>query len=276
MIIDCITFFNEIDMLKLRMAILAPYVDKFVIIEADHTHSGHPKPAVFEIWRHRFNGYEDKIIYKFIHLEPHNEKDDIEYTEYSPDSMSWQRENAQRNAFLTVLKDFPEDAFILIGDLDEVPNPEAIEQAVDLLKRNHDPWFVLAMLFFYYHFGNRNVTNGPLWYGTVITKNIWNGGLTPQYLRNHRGAMRHIVNGGWHWSYFGDKTAISQKLKAFAHTEYSKPEYTSEQVIEEKLLKGQGVCDPNASFTEYPLNNYPPDILRMILHYSTVNLTITV
>ena len=34
MIYDCIPFFNELDILKLRMQILAPYVDRFVLEEA--------------------------------------------------------------------------------------------------------------------------------------------------------------------------------------------------------------------------------------------------
>lgn len=47
MIYDCIPFFNELDILKLRMHIMAPYVDKFVIEESTVTFSGEPKPMVF-------------------------------------------------------------------------------------------------------------------------------------------------------------------------------------------------------------------------------------
>lgn len=37
MIYDCFTFFNEIELLKIRMNILNDVVDKFVIVEADKT-----------------------------------------------------------------------------------------------------------------------------------------------------------------------------------------------------------------------------------------------
>ena len=47
MIYDCIPFFNELDILKLRMHIMAPYVDKFVIEESTVTFSGEPKPMTF-------------------------------------------------------------------------------------------------------------------------------------------------------------------------------------------------------------------------------------
>ena len=48
MIYDCIPFFNELDILKLRLHILDPIVDKFVIEEATATFSGEPKELCFE------------------------------------------------------------------------------------------------------------------------------------------------------------------------------------------------------------------------------------
>ena len=43
MIYDCFPFFNELDILKLRMEIMDPFVDKFVIEEAAYTFSSEPK-----------------------------------------------------------------------------------------------------------------------------------------------------------------------------------------------------------------------------------------
>ena len=44
MIVDCIVFFNEFDLLEARLHELEPVVDRFVICEATKTFSGHPKP----------------------------------------------------------------------------------------------------------------------------------------------------------------------------------------------------------------------------------------
>ena len=63
MIYDCIPFFNELDILRLRMRILAPYVDKFVLEEATVTFSGEPKEMVFDTHRDMFAEFADKIIY---------------------------------------------------------------------------------------------------------------------------------------------------------------------------------------------------------------------
>jgi hypothetical protein len=39
MIYDCFTFFNELELLELRLHELAGVVDKFVLVEATQTHS---------------------------------------------------------------------------------------------------------------------------------------------------------------------------------------------------------------------------------------------
>ena len=43
-IYDCFTFYNEFDLLELRLTELYNYVDYFVIVEADTTFTNRPKP----------------------------------------------------------------------------------------------------------------------------------------------------------------------------------------------------------------------------------------
>jgi len=56
-------FYNEIEILDIRLNELNPYVDYFVIVEAQETHSGLRKELVFEKNKHLFDRYTDKIIY---------------------------------------------------------------------------------------------------------------------------------------------------------------------------------------------------------------------
>ena len=44
MIYDCFCFFNELDLLEIRLNELNPVVDKFVLVEATMTHNGDKKP----------------------------------------------------------------------------------------------------------------------------------------------------------------------------------------------------------------------------------------
>ena len=61
-IFDVFTFYNELDLLELRMNILGDSVDYFVINEANITFTGKPKPLYFAENRKRFKKWEDKII----------------------------------------------------------------------------------------------------------------------------------------------------------------------------------------------------------------------
>ena len=64
MIIDAFTFFNEKELVELRVKYLNDIVDHFLIIEADVTHTGIKKPWNFpEILKNKLNKYSKKIQY---------------------------------------------------------------------------------------------------------------------------------------------------------------------------------------------------------------------
>ncbi len=44
---DCFTFYNEFELLELRLRALWDVVDYFVLVEADRTHTNKPKPFYF-------------------------------------------------------------------------------------------------------------------------------------------------------------------------------------------------------------------------------------
>ena len=63
MVYDCFIFFNEIDLLEIRLNELNNVVDKFVIIEANKTFQNHHKPYYFEENKERFSQFSSKIIH---------------------------------------------------------------------------------------------------------------------------------------------------------------------------------------------------------------------
>jgi len=67
-IIDSFTFFNEIDILKMRLSLLYEKVDHFVICEANVRHSGIKKRFKFLDYQKDFLPWKDKIIY--LKFEP--------------------------------------------------------------------------------------------------------------------------------------------------------------------------------------------------------------
>src|SRR5208337_1996465 len=113
MIYDCFTFFNELELLGLRLHELAEVVDKFVLVEATKTHSNQPKPLHYQENRSRFGGFHDKIIHIIV--------DDL------PDAKDpWVLENYQRNCIARGLVNCRPDDFLLISDLDEIPGATTV------------------------------------------------------------------------------------------------------------------------------------------------------
>ena len=71
-IIDCFMYYDEDNLLDLRLNILKKYVDKFIIVESKFTHSGNLKNKNFDI--ENFKEFKNKIDYYFIENEPLNLK----------------------------------------------------------------------------------------------------------------------------------------------------------------------------------------------------------
>ena len=114
MIIDCFPFFNELDVLELRLNILDSVVDKFVLVEASKTQSLIDKPFYFEDNKDRFA----KFLHKIVH---------IKVQDY-PNEGGWAMENFQRNCILRGLKHLDLNTHDIVGisDVDEIWNPDII------------------------------------------------------------------------------------------------------------------------------------------------------
>ena len=70
MVYDSFQFFNELDILLLRMHILDDVVDKFVISESTVTFSGDAKPLYYEENKGMFKEFEHKIIHNVVDDTP--------------------------------------------------------------------------------------------------------------------------------------------------------------------------------------------------------------
>src|SRR3989338_10201209 len=84
-IYDCFSFFNEVELLKVRLDELYDSVDYFVLVESVETHRGNPKTLYFSENKHLFQPYLDKIIH-------------IVLDEYHPEMGLWTREHHQRES----------------------------------------------------------------------------------------------------------------------------------------------------------------------------------
>jgi beta-1,4-mannosyl-glycoprotein beta-1,4-N-acetylglucosaminyltransferase len=196
-------FFNELDLLEIRLNILKDKVDKFVIVEQNITHQGEPKESVYLKNKERFSWIQDKIIHFIVDGSVHSKKN------VSPEK-AVQNENTHRNGIKNIVNYCSEEDIILMSDLDEIPNLE-IEPKVGS---------VYIHQLYQYNFNNVCIHPFDLknWKGTVVLNKKCLLNNDPQHWRNMRNSLNTIV-GGWHFTYFGGKDKILQKLNSFCHPE---------------------------------------------------------
>lgn len=144
---DCFTYFNEDQLLKLRLEELWDVVDFFVICEATRTHTGRPKPLNFNI--ENFKKYQNKIRYLLLDQYPFETND------------PWVYENYQRNYLINGLWDASDHDRVLVSDLDEIPNAKAIYE----YKPHLYPRANLLQNVYIYYLNNQVLLNGApcLW-----------------------------------------------------------------------------------------------------------------
>jgi beta-1,4-mannosyl-glycoprotein beta-1,4-N-acetylglucosaminyltransferase len=220
MIVDSFIFSNELEMLSLRLNYLDSVVDKFILVESPFTHSGESKPLVYDE-----NKNNPKFL-KFSNKIEHVIVDDLTGVNH-PWGFSWTRENKHRNGILEGLKNVPDDALVMVSDVDEIPRKEKVGQIGAYIQT-----------FLYYYL---DVHTGQPWVGTICdtAKNIKFN--TPQKFRDERFRNANIINGGWHISFFMTPEEIQNKIKTFAHQEFNKENFTNVENIKERI---KNLIDP--------------------------------
>jgi beta-1,4-mannosyl-glycoprotein beta-1,4-N-acetylglucosaminyltransferase len=201
MIIDAFPFFNELDLLEIRLNELDSAVDKFILVEAELTQSLKSKPLYFDVNKKRFSKFLDKIVHVKVKAEecPSNEKN------------LWEMENFQRNKIQDGISSIQanDDDIVLISDLDEIPSSEIISLAPEILSKKQNPIFSIEMDFYAY-FLNLKATDRK-WIGTVCCANKVLKNYSPQILRNNKDFLDKATNCGWHFSWLGGYQKIYEK-----------------------------------------------------------------
>ena len=110
---DVFPFFNELDILDIRLNTLNSVVDYFLITEATTTFSGMEKKLFLSENIDLFSKFRDKIIIQVV--------DDV------PDLGPFERDWYQRDQAKVILSEsLNENDLILYGDVDEIPKPESV------------------------------------------------------------------------------------------------------------------------------------------------------
>ena len=256
---DCFLFYNEYDMLELRLKELYDTVDYFVIIEGTHTFVGTPKESNFEKYKERYEPYMKKIRYFYL-------------PNLVDTSNAWNQEHKQRENIYHALKTLgaqPTDT-VTNCDCDEIPRPEVLQSLRGIKHLVH-----LVLLEFWYNVetfntrpcGSTCVSSFELveqsYNGTYKTddwnfsNNRWRGGIG-----------NNIPNAGWHFSYFGGVNKILEKITNAAHQECNTIENNNMNNIIECVSKKLAFNDKNVQFIHTPLEEnrlYLPKNIDILL-----------
>ena len=165
-IFDCFMYFDEEQVLDLRLNVLNEDIDYFVIVESIYNHKGEERKLLFD--KNKFQNFNDKIIYLIYDKIPdlvesiddgdsENEKD----RKYIMNALY--RENEQRNFILEGLRNADENDLILISDVDEIPKLSSVN-----LNNIHNEIILFKQDMFYYKF-NLALPNFK-WTGTKAVK----------------------------------------------------------------------------------------------------------
>jgi len=261
-IIDCFTFFNELDLLEFRLKLLDSHIDHFVLAESNITHSGQPKPFYFEENKERFKPWLHKIMYIPVHQSSEGLVFNSE-SSYNPQSSAWKLENGQRNALAAATKLISNDDLVLLSDLDEMPDPVMLKK----LKLTNGP-VVLSQLFHYYFLNCQNTGNERWWNGTIVSSGQQFKTAMPQELRDKRNDIPVVKKAGWHFSYLGGLEKIKQKIRSFAHTEFNKQEFLDDKNILKAMEEGKDIFNrPGVFYKFYPLAYYPGYLRKIMQQY---------
>jgi beta-1,4-mannosyl-glycoprotein beta-1,4-N-acetylglucosaminyltransferase len=273
MIYDCFTFFNELELLELRLHELADVVDKFVLVEATRTHSNQPKPLHFLENRDRFAQFASQIIHVVV--------DD------APDTTGYfVIEKFQRNAIARGLRNCRPEDWVLVSDLDEIPKAATVARvsraepfntswparvahgalASPLMRwkgwrrllRPHHPFILKFEQTFHCYYLNCVSVRPRHWQGTRMVR--FRDFTTADEVRYS--GRRVVPDGGWHFTFMGGAERIRRKLQAYAHTEFNQPQFTDPKVIDERINRGDSLFNQDAQLEVIPLDDSFPRFVR--------------
>lgn len=286
---DCFQFFNELDILEIRLELLYPYVDYFVISETSRTHSDKAKPYFFDENKQYFKKYLDKIIHikeefptEILKMGQRDEtnKHNIQYNiiskiydfEESEGQLkqypTFCRDYLQREFLKYGLLDCQDDDLIMVSDLDEIPKPEVVKKIKDEKLIN----YCVMQDCFNYYINNLSHTN---WYGNYVVEYKETKSVSLTHLRNKRVNFLKIDDGGWHLSYMGGEQRIKTKIESYAHQEFNHHYYKDQ--ISNNLKQNRDILFRNngtypGSIQKFYFDNllqkdlsiYPENIISLI------------
>lgn len=238
---DGFLFFNELELLDIRLNLLDPIVDHFVIMEATKTFSGLDKPLYFNENKHLFSKFLDKIIHVIVddtpeqfvdnsvNLKSETNKDAIcfnkilmsmdKYSHWNRHENQWNRDFFHRECVLRGIVDCQDDDVIILSDLDEIPDVKILETLIPNIQHGNF-YHLLGSMYQYYV----NVKKHETWFGSKVAKYSFIKNTESNYMRIHKELGIKIPDACRHFTFLGGAERIVTKIRSYGHQELNRPE----------------------------------------------------
>ena len=236
MIFDCFTFFNELDILEIRLNEMAPMVDRFVLVEARKTFQGADKPLYFDQNKARFTPFLDKIEHVIVDFP-----EDLGLYRKAA-SQAWAREYYQRDQIAQGLKSAKPDDLVIMSDVDEIIRGTTLQQALKAFeggtmlvftcpaysfyfnrRQKRDNWYLGPRLCSFRSFQSaQDQRSTKLFASRGLSDTLfgrWHTRVWNKINTGFGGPMIEIYEAGWHFTSIGGWEAFRTKMQAFAHEE---------------------------------------------------------
>jgi len=218
MIIDCFPFFDELDLLEIRLNELKDIVDVFVLTESPLTFSGNGKPLHFRNNQDRFKAFN----------VCHTIYNNVEQC----DPMERERRQKQYNID-AAFKLFTPGDILIQGDVDEIPRATSVIQAV----KSGSVSTRLVMRLFYYFLNCEETEHKERVYKN--SRVLRPEGKFKYNVKQNDKTESVLFDAGWHFSFLGD---IREKIKAWGHCDlYDKPPYNTKEHIQKCKAQGKDI-----------------------------------
>jgi predicted O-methyltransferase YrrM len=221
-IIDCFPYFNERELLELRINLLYDHVDKFIICDADRTHSGKPKPFTCKETINFLGLPKEKIQIVEVEL-PQKSIDSWE-------SPNWFRERMQRNAASSFIED---GDVCFVSDCDEIIDPKYLKYYASIASQNPNNILRVPLVFLtgradlrvYDQNSNPREWNAAYFctkthlkkYSLSDIREASCLGKSIEFSDIFVTENGKIQESGWHFSWMGDPERIKTKCSSFLH-----------------------------------------------------------
>jgi len=220
MLVDAFIYNNEKDLLRFRLEVVGPFVDKIFISESEVTFTGISKPLYAQ-------GHIDEFVRESRISENIARK--ISLISVSTDKIhdAWGREKAQRDQLLVEARKGASDKDIMLySDCDEIPSAAMLNHAVEQFSKDASLKLMPFTTFLTYFrvnyvnvYGRESEWRGPFFL-RIRSNDASLTEVRNSVMKIHRQDLPPDQRyAGWHFSYIGDESDLISKKKSISHQE---------------------------------------------------------